>query len=351
MNKREFGSLKDGRKSYLYTLENRNGVIAKICDYGAALVSLIVPDSHGNMENVILGLNDVSEYELELEAYLGSIVGRCANRIAKGKFRLDDMEYTLECNDGANHLHGGKNGFNRHLWSVEDASDQVNDSIKLTIISQENDGGYPGTIKLSVTYTLTDQNELLIEYSGTSNAKTILNPTNHAYFNLTGDPANEIINHQLKLNADFYTPIFSDSITTGEILTVNNTPFDFTDLKTIGKEINSDHQQIQFGNGYDHNWVINSYNGKTRLAAEVYEPISGRVLEVLTDQPGIQFYSANFLDGSIVGKGNIPYNKRCAFCLEAQYFPDSPNKKHFPSPVLNAGQKYKQNTIYRFSVR
>lgn len=330
-----------------YKISNDKGVSAEIISYGAIVVSLTAPNRNGQLEDVILGFDDLASYEKD-NTFQGSIVGRYGNRIAGGKFSLDGKVYQLNLNDGPNHLHGGPKGFFKVIWDIEQLDSQ---SVRLTYVSPDGEEGYPGEVKISVVYTITDDDALRIDYYGTTDRPTILNPTSHCYFNLSGTPKNTILDHELMLNADFFTPIDEFSIPTGEIRPVAGTPLDFREPKPIGRDINADDEQIKFGKGYDHNWVINGKPGQVRLAATVYESKSGRLMECLTDQAGLQFYSGNFLDGSLIGKGGIRYNYRCALCLEAQAFPDSPNKPHFPSVVLRPGEEYRQTTIYRFSVR
>ncbi len=330
-----------------YKISNDKGVSAEIISYGAIVVSLTAPNRNGQLEDVILGFDDLASYEKD-NTFQGSIVGRYGNRIAGGKFSLDGKVYQLNLNDGPNHLHGGPKGFFKVIWDIEQLDSQ---SVRLTYVSPDGEEGYPGEVKISVVYTITDDDALRIDYYGTTDRPTILNPTSHCYFNLSGSPKNTILDHELMLNADFFTPIDEFSIPTGEIRPVAGTPLDFREPKPIGRDINAEDEQIKFGKGYDHNWVINGKPGQVRLAATVYESKSGRLMECLTDQAGLQFYSGNFLDGSLIGKGGIRYNYRCALCLEAQAFPDSPNKPHFPSVVLRPGEEYRQTTIYRFSVR
>ena len=330
-----------------YKISNDKGVSAEIISYGAIVVSLTAPNRNGQLEDVILGFDDLASYEKD-NTFQGSIVGRYGNRIAGGKFSLDGKVYQLNLNDGPNHLHGGPKGFFKVIWDIEQLDSQ---SVRLTYVSPDGEEGYPGEVKISVVYTITDDDALRIDYYGTTDRPTILNPTSHCYFNLSGTPKNTILDHELMLNADFFTPIDEFSIPTGEIRPVVGTPLDFRVPKPIGRDIAAEDEQIKFGKGYDHNWVINGKPGQVRLAATVYESKSGRLMECLTDQAGLQFYSGNFLDGSLIGKGGIRYNYRCALCLEAQAFPDSPNKPHFPSVVLRPGEEYRQTTIYRFSVR
>ncbi len=330
-----------------YKISNDKGVSAEIISYGAIVVSLTAPNRNGQLEDVILGFDDLASYEKD-NTFQGSIVGRYGNRIAGGKFSLDGKVYQLNLNDGPNHLHGGPKGFFKVIWDIEQLDSQ---SVRLTYVSPDGEEGYPGEVKISVVYTITDDDALRIDYYGTTDRPTILNPTSHCYFNLSGSPKNTILDHELMLNADFFTPIDEFSIPTGEIRPVAGTPLDFREHKPFGRDINAEDEQIKFGKGYDHNWVINGKPGQVRLAATIYESKSGRLMECLTDQAGLQFYSGNFLDGSLIGKGGIRYDYRCALCLEAQAFPDSPNKPHFPSVVLRPGEEYRQTTIYRFSVR
>ena len=345
--KKLFGKLKNGKEAYMYTLKNKNGMSAEITNFGATVVKLFAPDKNGKMADVILGYDSLKSYERG-GAYFGAIVGRYGNRIGKGRFTLEGKEYQLIINDGENHLHGGKIGFSKKLWTTDSFDGH---SLKMTLNSPDGDQGYPGDLKLTVTYTLNDSNELEIHYTATTDKPTILNPTNHCYFNLTGNPENTILNHELMINADKYTPIDNEFITTGEIADVAGTPMDFRTPTPIGKRINDDFTQLKNGKGYDHNWVLRDYNGKVREAATLYDPSSGRELEVLTDQPGIQFYSGNFLNGMDVGKGGIHYKHRTGCCLETQHFPDSPNKKNFPSVELKPGETFNSTTIYKFTTK
>jgi aldose 1-epimerase len=345
--KRLFGKLNNGKEVYMYTLKNKNGMTAEITNYGATVVSLFVPDKNGKFADVILGYDSLQSYE-NGTSYFGAIVGRYGNRIGKGRFTLEGKTYQLTINNGENHLHGGTIGFNKKLWGTDSFDGH---SLKMTLVSPDGDQGYPGALTLTVTYTLGDNNELKIDYFATTDKPTILNPTNHCYFNLTGNPENTILSHVLMINADKYTPINSEFITTGEISNVAGTPMDFRSPTPIGQRINDNFTQLKNGNGYDHNWVLNDYNGKVREAATVYDPSSGRELDVLTDQPGIQFYSGNFLDGSEIGKSGVHYQHRTGMCLETQHFPDSPNKKNFPTVELKPGEKFNSTTIYRFTTK
>lgn len=346
-----FGKTADGKEAVLYILRNKNGMEAAISNFGADLVSLKTPDRQGRLADVVLGHDQVSGYE-NGKAYLGATIGRYGNRIAKGKFALNGTTYTLATNDGANHLHGGKRGFDKVLWNAKDVSGPAGQALQLTYTSEDGEEGYPGNLNVQVTYTLTDNNELKIDYLATTDKDTVVNLTNHSYFNLTGDPRNDILSHQLMLNASRFTPVDSSLIPTGELRAVKGTPFDFTTSTAIGARINNPDEQLKLGKGYDHNFVIDRTEGAGLVkAAEVYEPTTGRVLEVLTTEPGVQLYTGNFLNGTEKGKGGQAYAHRTAFCLETQHFPNSPNKPEFPSTTLKPGQHYKTTTVYKFSAR
>ncbi|MDE3057979.1 MAG: galactose mutarotase [Bacteroidota bacterium] len=346
-----FGKLRDGREVFSFTLTNASGTRATIINFGAAVVSLYVPDRNGKLADVVLGYDSLDGY-VNSTTYFGVIVGRYGNRIAKGTFELEGNTYHLAHNDGENSLHGGVKGFGKVLWDAQPIEDSNNPALKLTYVSKDGEEGYPGTVTLSVTYTLTAQNELRIEYTGTTDEPTILNPTHHSYFNLTSDPTKTILDHELMIDADAITPVDAALIPTGKFLDVTNTPFDFRKLTKIGLRINANNEQLKFGRGYDHNFVLNHYNKSVRKVAEVYDASSGRVLEVFTDQPGIQFYSGNFLNGTVKGKNGVFYQHRTGLCLEAQCFPDSPNKPQWlPSVTLRPGETYRQTTSYKFSTK
>lgn len=348
----EFGKTKDGVTVNRYVLTNRKGVEAIIISYGAALNSLKIPDRDGKLADVVLAYDDISGYEQD-KSYFGASIGRYGNRIAGGQFVLDGSTFTLPKNDGPNTLHGGTIGFNKRIWTAVDRSRADAEVLELTYTSPDGEEGFPGTLRATVTYTLpANKNELRIDYSATTDKDTVLNLTNHSYFNLSGAPSQEILNHQLMLRAQEFTPVNATLIPTGELRPVAGTPFDFTKSTAIGSRINQDDQQLKFGKGYDHNWVLESKGkGGLQLAAEVFEPNTGRVLEVLTTEPGIQFYTGNFLDGSVRGKDGQFYAHRTGFCLETQHFPDSPNHSNFPTTELKSGQTYKSTTIFRFSTR
>jgi aldose 1-epimerase len=345
-----FGKLQDGREVYLYTLKNNSGSEAKIIEFGATVVSLLIPDKNGKFADVVLGYDNLEGY-VTGSSYFGAIVGRYGNRIGKGKFTLDGKEYQLSINDGENHLHGGVKGFNKVLWKGEQFESKDGEGVRLSYTSPDGEEGYPGNLNIQVTYTLTNSNELKIDYAATTDKATIVNPTHHSYFNLSGSFENTILDHELMIDADYFTPVDQGLITTGELEKVDNTPMDFRKPTKIGERINDDFQQLIYGKGYDHNWVLNNYDKSVHVVTTLYEPISGRFMEVLTDQPGMQFYSGNFLNGTIKGKNGIVYKHRTGLCLEAQCFPDSPNKPNFPSVRLNPGETYKQTTVYRFSVK
>lgn len=348
ISKAPFGKTKDGKNVEIYTLTNSRGSEAKIITYGGTVVSLKVPDKQGKLGDVVLGFDSIAVYEKH-SAFFGALIGRYGNRIAKGKFSLDGRTYSLATNNAENHLHGGIRGFDKVVWTAKPSTDARGANLEMTYLSVDSEEGYPGNLSIKVVYTLTEDDQLKIVYSATTDKPTVVNLTHHSYFNLAG--TGDILDHRLLLNADRYTPTDKGSIPTGVLAQVAGTPFDFTKETAIGARIGQDDEQLKFGRGYDHNWVLARKGNGVELAARVYEPTSGRVMNVLTTEPGIQFYSGNFLDGSIPGKGGISYPFRSGFCLETQHFPDSPNHSNFPSTVLRPGQKYAQTTIYAFSVR
>lgn len=344
ISKIAFGKLKDGQAVDLYVLENGNGVTAKIMTYGAILVDVMAPDSTGKPGSVTLGFGNLAGYE-KGHPFFGATVGRVANRIAKGKFTLDGKTYTLATNNGPNHLHGGVKGWDKKVWKAQVVSNAEGPSVRFTIVSVDKEEGYPGTVTASVTYTLTKNNALRMEYLATTDKATPINMTNHAYFNLKGD--GNILDHQVTIYADHYTPVNATQIPTGKIESVVDTPFDFRTAHAIGDRISATDGDP---NGYDHNFVLNSGGKSFTRNAKVVEPTSGRVLEVWSDQPGVQFYTGNFLDGSVVGRTGA-YRRNFGFCLETQHFPDAINQPTFASVVLRPGQLYKTKTEYRFSVQ
>ncbi|MGB2629595.1 MAG: aldose epimerase family protein [Candidatus Acidiferrum sp.] len=348
----DFGKTKDGQAVYRYVLSNKNDVRVAIITYGADLVSLKVPDRDGRTADIVLGYDSIDGYEQD-RSYFGATIGRYGNRIAGGQFTLDGTVFHLPKNDGPNCLHGGTRGFNKRLWTAVDRSRPDAQVLELSYTSQDGEEGFPGTLKVSVTYSLlADSNELRIDYSATTDKDTVVNLTNHSYFNLSGVSAQEILNHRLLLHALEFTPVDSTLIPTGVLRAVRDTPFDFTQQTAIGSRIDQHDEQLKFGKGYDHNWVLErTAKGGLQPAAEVFEPASGRVLQVLTTEPGIQFYTGNFLDGSVRGKSGQFYAYRTGFCLETQHFPDSPNHPNFPSTILKPGQEYRSTTVLRFSTR
>jgi len=344
----DFGKTKEGTPVQIFTLTNSKGMEARIMTYGGILVGLKVPDKSGAMADVVLGYDNLDGYVTNNSPFFGALIGRYGNRIGHAKFTLDGKEYTLDKNDGANSLHGGRGGFNTKVWTPKQLPDG---GLELTYVSKDGEGGYPGTLTMVVTYHVTDKNELKIDYAATTDKDTVLNPTNHAYWNLKGAGNGDILGHILTIEASRFTPVDSGLIPTGVLQPVAGTPFDFTKPTVIGARIENSDEQLKLGHGYDHNWVLNSGGGKLALAARVEEPTTGRVMEVLTTQPGIQFYTGNFLDGSITGKGGKVVGRRTGLCLETQHFPDSPNKPSFPSTELKPGQKFNSETIYRFSTK
>ncbi|TQV67744.1 galactose mutarotase [Exilibacterium tricleocarpae] len=351
----DFGHTPQGIATKLYTLTNRNGLQAKIADYGATLVQLRVPDRAGALADVVLGYGKLADY-LAQSPYFGSIVGRYCNRIAAGKFSLGDQTYTLATNSGAPaapcHLHGGDSGFDKKVWRAETLPDPAGPGLRLRYLSPDGEEGYPGNLDVTVTYRLTNQNSLRIEFRATTDKATVVNLTNHAYFNLRGEGNGDILEHRLLLNADSYLPVDAGIIPTGELRPVRGTPFDFSALTAVGARIDADDPQLARGSGYDHNWVLNKPAAADpyALAAKVVEPQSGRTLEVWTSEPGIQFYSGNFLDRSMVGKSGNPYGPRAALCLETQHYPDAPNQPHFPTTTLLPGEIFESVTSYHFGV-
>lgn len=340
-----FGQTGAGAPVDLYTLTNDQGVAIKITNYGGIIVSLITPDRNGQPGEVTLGFDHLAGY-LGAQPYFGCIVGRFANRIAQAKFTLNGVEYTLAQNNGPNSLHGGLKGFDKVVWSAQGFENDEGVGVTLTYQSQDGEEGYPGNLSVTVVYTLTNANELKIDYRATTDRPTVVNLTNHAYFNLAG--RGDILNHKMMLTADKFTPIDDTLIPTGELRPVAGTPLDFRQSTAIGARIEQADEQLRLAGGYDHNFVLDNLAGDLVLAARVHEPATGRVLEVYTTEPGIQFYSGNFLDGSISGKGGQVYQRRAGFCLETQHYPDSPNQPDFPSTVLEPGEQYRQTTVFRF---
>ena len=345
-------TVRDFDEIKLYQLKNANGVQVGVTNFGAIINSILVPDRNGKLADIALGYNNVESYINAVDKpYFGSIVGRYGNRIANGEFSLNGETYTLAKNNGPNHLHGGVIGFDKVVWNAKPVSGSGFTGVELTYLAKDMEEGYPGNLSVKVTYKLTDENTLEVDYLATTDKSTPVNLTQHTYFNLKGEGNGDILDHQLMINADRYTPVDEGLIPTGELAPVQGTPFDFRIAKPIGKDINVENQQLEFGLGYDHNFVLNGTSNEMRIAASVYEPGSGRMLEIHTQEPGIQFYCGNFLDGRLQGKSGKTYVHRGGFCLETQHFPDSPNQKQFPSTILNPGEKYQTKTIFKFSTR
>lgn len=341
-----YGKLKDGTDVSLYTLTNGKATM-KVINYGGIIVSLEVPDKEGRLVDVVLGYDSLKAYE-ERNPFFGALVGRYGNRIANGRFSLDGKVYDLVKNNNGNHLHGGTKGFDKVVWNIEELTSEDGPAIKLSYLSKDMEEGYPGNLDVEVIYTLTNDNTIKFDYKATTDKKTIVNLTQHTYFNLNGGKT-DILSHEIMINADKFIPVNEALIPTGEISSVANTPMDFRKPAKIGERINANNEQVRFGRGYDHTWVLNGDGMK--LAAEVYEPLSGIEMTVRTREPGVQFYTGNFLDGTLTGKSNVVYHQRTGFCLETQHFPDSPNQSSFPSVVLEPGATYSTQTTYKFSVR
>tara|TARA_B100000900_G_scaffold219831_1_gene186343 strand:- start:802 stop:1941 length:1140 start_codon:yes stop_codon:yes gene_type:complete len=350
INKEFFGKTTDGAIVDQYTLKNSNGMEVSIISYGGIITSWKAKDRNGNYRDIVLGFNNLSDYET-ISPYFGALIGRYGNRIRKGKFSLDGVEYNLAVNNGENHLHGGLKGFDKVIWDVEERVNDKSVSLILRYTSSDMEEGYPGNLDVKVTYTLTKDDELRVRYEAETDKKTIINLTQHSYFNLSAGLSRDILSHEITINSDSYLPVDQTLIPTGELRDVGGTPFDFRESKSIGDDINNDNKQLTFGNGYDHCWVLNKQDEGIRLVATAYDPVSGRLLEVSSDQPGIQFYSGNFLDGTLVSKDGAKYEFRSGFCLETQHYPDSPNQESFPTVILNPGEKYDTKTIFKFSTR
>ena len=348
-SKQAFGSV-DGKDVSIYTLRNKNGMEARITNYGGIVVSLMVPDRSGKLADVVLGYDSLSPY-LTQTSYFGALVGRVANRIGHARFALEGKEYVLAANDGPNHLHGGLRGFNRAVWEVDESTPPSEPTLVLSYLSKDGEEGYPGTLRVKVVYSLSDSNDLRIDYTATTDKPTVLNLTHHSYFNLAGQGVGDILNETVMINADRFTPIDSALIPTGEIRPVQETPMDFRTPHKVGDRINEKDDQLRLGRGYDHNWVLNRSGDGLSFAARVSEPTSGRIMEVWTTEPAIQLYTGNFLDGKSIGKGGVAYKYRTGLCLETQHFPDSPNRPEFPSCVLRPGETFTSSTIYRFSAQ
>lgn len=349
LDKKKFEQTIDGKKTGLYLLKNQAGMQAAITNYGGRLVSLLVPSANGNLVDVVLGFDNVEQYQTSTEPYFGAIIGRYGNRIANAKFTLDDKVYTLYKNNGENTLHGGKKGFEDVVWDAHLIDDQV---LELTYLSKDMEEGFPGNLSVKVIYTLTNDNQLKIGYEATTDKTTIVNLTNHAFFNLDGeDNRSTINNHQLTIYADHYLPVNNNMIPTGEIAPVSNTPFDFRKSILIGGGIDADDEQIRNGNGYDHNFVLNDHEKDSLKVAAIVRSENGITMEVLTEEPGIQLYTGNFLQSKNTLRGGGKDDFRSAFCLETQHFPDSPNQPGFPTTALGLGEVYRTKTVYRFTIK
>ena len=348
LNPADFETTIGDQTTQLYTLKNANGMEVCITPFGGRIVSVMVPDRTGEMRDVVLGFDKISDYQT-IPTDFGASIGRYANRIGQGKFTLDGVEYQLPQNNFGHCLHGGPNGWQYSIYSVKEATEN---SVVLTLSSPDGEEQFPGNVEAQVTYTLTADNAIAIDYEATTDAPTVINMTNHSYFNLTGDPTQTILDHELMINADAFTPVDDTYMTTGEIAPVAGTPMDFTTAKVVGKEIdNFDYIQLKNGNGYDHNWVLNTAGNKEEAAVVLYAPTTGIELTVYTTEPGIQVYTGNFLDGTVTGKKGIVYNQRTGICLETQKYPDTPNKPEWPSAVLRPGEKYTSHCTFKFGVR
>jgi len=351
---RTFGTMPDSQPIKVYYLKNAYGMEAGIINYGGTMTRLLVPDKEGKFADVLLGFDNLNDYRTN-SPYFGSLIGRYGNRIANGKFTLDGKTYSLPLNDKPGDipcsLHGGTKGFDKRVWTATPITETGRQGLRLNYVSPDGEEGYPGTLNVTVHYWLTDDNTLRIEYEAYTDEDTVINLTQHNYYNLAGEGSGTINNHQLMMRASHFTPVNAGLIPTGEIAPVAGTPFDFTTFHAIGERVNADNQQLKYGLGYDHNWALDSQSGKMAKAGELYEPTSGRVMEIWTTEPGLQFYGGNFLDGTLTGKSGKKYEYRSGLCLETQHYPDSPNQPNFPSTTLKKGTIYKSATEYRFSTR
>ncbi len=348
IEKKAFGRTLDGVDIDQYILKNRNGMEISAINYGGIITSWKAKDREGNYKDIVLGFNKLSEYE-DGSPYFGAIIGRYGNRIAKGKFTLNGEKYTLAVNNGENNLHGGLKGFDKVIWDSKEVVDDSTASLVLSYVSNDMEEGYPGNLEVQVIYTLNNNDELSVKYEAVTDKTTIINLTQHSYFNLSADFNKNILDHDILINADSFLPVDSTLIPTGEIRNVGDTPFDFRRPKNVGDEISNSNKQLMIGNGYDHCWVLNNQNQGLRFVASAYDSETGRLLEVFSDQPGIQFYSGNFLDGTLKSKIGGTYDFRSGFCLETQHYPNSPNEKSFPLVTLSPGEKYVTETIFKFS--
>lgn len=345
-----FGS-SDGAPVTLYTFKNKSGMEVRIMNYGGIITHLFVPDRQGKIEDIVLGFDNLDDYLTKSPPYFGAIVGRYGNRIANGKFQLNGVEYNLARNNGPNHLHGGIKGFDKVVWDAEPFENDAAVGLKLTYLSKDMEEGYPGNLSVKVTYTIKSTNEIQIDYVATTDKPTVVNLTQHSYFNLTGNVKRDILDHQVMIKSDYLIPVDAGLIPTGELMPVVDTPFDFNSITTVGQRIDSDNEQIKLGGGYDHCWVLNKSEEKAlEWVVKAMDQESGRVMELATSDPGVQFYTGNFLDGTLIGKGGVAYQQRFGLCFEPEHYPDSPNQKNFPSVVLNPGETYNTTTIWKFGV-
>ena len=350
IEKKEFGTTEDNVTVYQFVLSNKNGMEISVINYGGIITSLKAKDRNGKYQDIVLGFNSLPPYEDE-NPYFGAIIGRYGNRIANGNFKLGGQSYKLDINNPPNHLHGGLKGFHKVVWKPKEILNDSDVSLELTYLSKHMEEGYPGNLDVKVTYTLNNKDELSVFYEAETDKKTIINLTQHSYFNLSGNFSNDILDHEIRINADSFLPVDETLIPTGEIRSVHGSPFDFRKSKLISQDIDTNNKQIKFGKGYDHCWVINNQSNGLRSVATAYHSESGRVLDVYSDLPGLQFYSGNFLDGTLKSKGEGHYELRSGFCLETQYYPDSPNQENFPSDIIKPGEVYKSNTVFKFSVK
>ena len=350
IEKKQFGTTMEGQNVDQYLLKNKSGMQISIITYGGIITSWTAADKNGDYKDIVLGYNTLEEYETETP-YFGALIGRYGNRIAKGRFSLNDTTYTLAVNNGVNHLHGGLKGFDKVVWQAETTSSPTEASLVLKYLSKDMEEGYPGNLATTVTYTLNNHNELEVKYEASTDKTTIVNLTQHSYFNLSADFNQTVLDHELTINADAFIPVDETLIPLGNLSEVSQTPFDFRASKRIGQHIDEENTQLINGLGYDHCWALNDQDKGMRFAASAYEPVSGRLLEVFTDEPGIQFYSGNFLDGSLPSKSGGVYEQRTGFCLETQHYPDTPNQKNFPSVVLHPNEKYESQTTFKLSVK
>ncbi|MCB0641589.1 MAG: galactose mutarotase [Phaeodactylibacter sp.] len=349
ITKAAYGTTPEGEAVEQYTLRNAQGMEIDVITYGGIITSWTAPDKAGNYANVVLGYDSLSQY-IASNPYFGAIIGRYGNRIAKGQFALDGTTYQLETNDGPNHLHGGIKGFDKVVWSAIESTTDSTGSLKLSYVSEDGEGGYPGALTSVVVYTLTNDNELEVTYEATTDKQTIVNLTQHSYFNLSGDFSKNILDHELTIDADQYLPVDATLIPTGELRAVEGTPFDFRQAKTVGQDIEQKNEQLTLGKGYDHCWVLKAQGGYRKVSS-AYHPGTGRLLEIYSDEPGIQFYCGNFLDGTLPAPGGETYGHRTGFCLETQHYPDSPNQNSFPSVILDPGTTYTSKTTFKFSTK